>query len=303
MEQHTKEKLKGTWGEKEIIASRSKRGKGTSAPTTEELEIYDLFFKKALKNKKKIKTLILGATPELRDLALKYKSETVSVDISPRLLLALTNVMIYKDDFNNKYIVGDWLESYYFLKKHSFDIILADLSLNNIPYNRYKTIFRIINYLLKKDSYFITRHLVYNGFNQNRSKEDIVNEFNKGKNSLLGLLLELGMCTKISTKSFNLKTKEMDWSYLYKCHNEYLTKNIKKEELPFFKNMMMHAKSNKSIILLPEEFLKIAKKQFFIEDIKTTERVRHSKFMPIYAFKSKRMFFSNGLLSLKKLRY
>jgi ubiquinone/menaquinone biosynthesis C-methylase UbiE len=303
MEQHTKEKLEGTCGEKEIIASRAKRGKGTSAPTPEELGLYELFFKKAIKNKKKTKTLVLGGTPELRDLAIKYNSETIAVDISPRLLLALTNVMQHKEDFNNKYMIGDWLELYYFLKKHSFDVILADLSLNNVPYNLYNKMFRIINYLLKKEGYFITRHLVYSNFNQNKSKESIVDEFNKGKNSCLGLLLELGMYTEIRKKAFNPKTKEMDWSYLYKDYNKYLIKHIKKEELPFFENMMMHAKSNKSIILLPEEFSKIAKRQFIVENISTVKEIGHSKLAPVYSFRAKRKFFSNFFLKLKTLSY
>ena len=109
MKEHTSQNLKGSWGQKENVMSRAKRGKATSAPDEKTLAVERKFFKIAQGNKKKIKTLVLGATPELRDLAISMGSETIAVDISPRLLLALTNVMKHKDDPKNKFIVGDWL--------------------------------------------------------------------------------------------------------------------------------------------------------------------------------------------------
>src|SRR3989338_6981221 len=133
MEKFTREGLKGTWGKIDLVESRSKRGPGTSAPVKEELEIYEKFFKIAMGNKTKTRTLVLGGTPELRDLALKYHSETIAVDISPKLLLALTNVMEHKNEDNNKFMIGDWLDMGKFLQRNLFNIILADLSINNIP--------------------------------------------------------------------------------------------------------------------------------------------------------------------------
>lgn len=66
-------------GYAKISGSRSKR-EGASAPRQNDLKIYEKFLKQAIKNKKDPKALILGATPELRDLCLKHKCETMAID-------------------------------------------------------------------------------------------------------------------------------------------------------------------------------------------------------------------------------
>ena len=141
MKKFTKTGLEHTWGEKEIVKARARRGPGTSSPTPEEMKVYEKFF---LLAKNKTKTLVLGATPELRDLAIENGSETTAVDVSPSLLLAQTNNMHYKNDPKNHYLIGDWLEIHKRFPKNGFDIVLADVSLANLPLKSNEKMLKII---------------------------------------------------------------------------------------------------------------------------------------------------------------
>lgn len=300
MEQHTKEKLKITWGDDKVIESRAKRGKGTSAPTPEEIKISEIFLKKAFLGKKKTRTLVLGATPELRDLVIRHNSETVAVDISPKLLFALTNVMQCRDNPNNKYMVGDWLEMHKFLPKKSFDAVLGDGSLNNIPFNTYDKMFRILSYLLKDTGYIIIRHYVCPDPLTKKTPQEIVDNYNKGNNTLFGLILELGFYTDIRKKAYNHKTKELDWSYVYGYY-DFVKNQLKEEEIPFFDNMMMHTKSNKTVKPFLPEFKSKVKKYFSIEKVGFAKAIGHSYMAPIYCLKPKKKKISDLLLDIEKM--
>ena len=286
MEKYTREGLKGSWGDMKIVEARSKRGPGTSAPIEEELEIYEEFFKIAIGNKKKTRNLVLGGTPELRDLALKYGSETIAVDISPKLLLALTNVMEHKNEDNNKFMIGDWLDMGKFLQRNSFDIILADLSINNIPFEKWESLFNTLKKLLKKKGYFIIRHINYNQSKKFKDYKKIIDDFNSGKNTLLGLVFECGFCTGLSQKAYNTNKKEFVWKSVIDELN-ILRDMLDKKDAVNFDNLTAHAKYHTSIATSEKEFHKLIRKYFWIKKIGIINKLVFSHYMPIYLLRTR----------------
>ncbi len=94
------------------------------------LKIWEEIVKQVAKKVENPKALILGATPELRDLLLKYNFDTIAYDINPNMLKAMEKLMSYKNHPKNKKISGSWLKMNF--KKNSFDLILGHQSLGQI---------------------------------------------------------------------------------------------------------------------------------------------------------------------------
>ena len=76
------------------------------------------------------RALILGATPELRDLALRNNFFTFAIDISPAMLRGMTKLMHRANPRRERRIVADWRTVV--LPQNHFDLVMADASLNNV---------------------------------------------------------------------------------------------------------------------------------------------------------------------------
>jgi ubiquinone/menaquinone biosynthesis C-methylase UbiE len=124
-----------------------------SRPSVGDMEIY----KKHLQSKGKtgLNILILGSTPELRDLALSYKeANVVIVDINPEMMLAMTEFM-ENDSSREVQIRSNWLAAP--LCENYFDIILADFTFENMAFENHQAYFDNIRKWLKNDGLYISR--------------------------------------------------------------------------------------------------------------------------------------------------
>ncbi len=270
-----KKSVQKTWRIPLAVKTRANRGKGTSAPTKEELKVYENHFKRV----KHRRTLVLGGTPELRDLAIKHGSETVAVDISPTLLPALTSAMKYKDSDKNRAVVGDWLEMDKFLESGSFDVALADASFNNVAINRQTKLLKITNELLKKGGYFITRQVIYDK-KQAKSFDEISKSYRNKGNTIIGLLLETGL---YGSKAYNKRKRELS---LAKSIRE-IKRAIKKADKRDYDNLYKHASLMTIMILPKKEWENKAKKYFVIKNIESLKKYTYTKTFPIYVLKKK----------------
>ena len=96
-------------------------------------------------------------------MAIKNNSETVAVDISPKLLLAMTNVMKYKNNDNNKFIksmiskmigLANIGVAFNFLQKTQFESNLAEYDKKEIYRfckKNFKNVKMFDNYLGSED--------------------------------------------------------------------------------------------------------------------------------------------------------
>jgi SAM-dependent methyltransferase len=78
-------------------------------------------------------TLVLGATPELADLALERGCPVVRMDCNPAMFEAAACRQRDVDRSNERIVVGDWLEMPG-IEAGSIDLVLGDASLNNVPH-------------------------------------------------------------------------------------------------------------------------------------------------------------------------
>lgn len=79
-------------------------------------------------------TLVLGATPELADLALERGCPVVRMDCNPSMFEAAARRQRDAiDRSNERIVVGDWLDMPG-IDAGSIDLVLGDASLNNVPH-------------------------------------------------------------------------------------------------------------------------------------------------------------------------
>ena len=130
------------WDKK--LAKEWGKYKPPSRPSSGEIRIYESYIREL---PRKSKILIMGSTPELRDLTAKYKIDTTICDWSEDVYRALK--LLVKHKAKETFIRGDWREMNFGEK---FDMIIGDCSTTVVPYKDLDTV--ISN---------VSRNLVPNG--------------------------------------------------------------------------------------------------------------------------------------------
>jgi hypothetical protein len=75
-------------------------------PSFGEITIYQRCLENIIgKKRKKIRALILGATPELRDLTARLGIDTTIVDVNPNMVRGMTELLEYSDG-QEKVVIG-----------------------------------------------------------------------------------------------------------------------------------------------------------------------------------------------------
>ncbi len=140
------------------IAQNWRQVQSPVRPSLDELKIYDQFLHNAVRNLKALKILVLGATPELRDLAAKYTKEVTVVDANLEMILAMTALMKSK---NNREIwaQANWLTMP--LSHNYYDVILGDAVVSNVTWRDAHLFWKHLAEVLKPNGKFITRIFVY----------------------------------------------------------------------------------------------------------------------------------------------
>lgn len=119
-------------------------------PSKDDLRIVERWLKK-LKAKR---VLILGSTPQLRDLTAKLKLETTVMDMQMEMLQGMKQYMKRKN-VQERIIRSDWLTAP--LEEGYFDAVLGDLIMENIPHAHKVPLLKNISRWLKPGGYFITK--------------------------------------------------------------------------------------------------------------------------------------------------
>ncbi len=101
-----------------------------------------------------MKALVLGVTPEIRDALAEFGYETTCIDLNKEMILAMNSLIKVKNPAEN--IVNEnWLSNS--LQDNSFDVVLGDAILPNVPWSEWKTLLSEVKRVLKPNGVFITR--------------------------------------------------------------------------------------------------------------------------------------------------
>jgi len=141
----------------QIFAARWAKTLPPARPAKEDIVIYRKLFNQYKNKTSKTKLLILGATPELRDLAASLKFDVTVADFNIEMIRALTPLR--KTKSKEKFIVSWWQKIP--LKDH-YDIVVGDVAVNMLDERDIPALFKRINLLLVNQGAFIHRDAFYN---------------------------------------------------------------------------------------------------------------------------------------------
>jgi len=215
------------------LAKNWRKVKAPVRPSREDVLFFKEESKKIIGKKKNIKILIFGATPELRDLALSFKAEVVTIDQNLDMILAMKNLMKHKES-NEVIIKGDWLSTP--LKRNYFDLIWGDGVNTQFQWEKARFFYKHFYSLLKLNGYFVTRcfSLPDNVKVSDFTWKIIIDIFEKiGKNNKVSLqnLADLNICLQLLSLNKNEYVKSPTIRELNQAFKFYpsLSKKIKKK--------------------------------------------------------------------------
>lgn len=137
-----------------VLAKRWELYAPPARPSKDEMRFYKQYFNQAIKGTKKPRVLVLGATPELRDMLAKTNAEVTVIDINMEMIIAMKEHMKIKTD-KEILVKADWLDNP--LESNYYDVILGDFVVHNVEYKKHDFFLREIKRLLKKKGYLIMR--------------------------------------------------------------------------------------------------------------------------------------------------
>jgi len=120
-------------------------------PSAGDIELYNKLGGEKLKGN----VLVLGATPELRDLVARYGGHITLIDISSAMIERMTSLLTYSDPRNEIWVKCDWSETP-FLDSY-FDLVIGDMPWWVLSVAKQHEVRDAIARVLKSDGILITR--------------------------------------------------------------------------------------------------------------------------------------------------
>ncbi|MFA6027415.1 MAG: class I SAM-dependent methyltransferase [Patescibacteria group bacterium] len=199
------------------------------------LEKYYDLYSRSTEGAEKIHTLILGATPELRDIVLSYGHQLTVVDRNKEALEEKTRLMHYKNSPLEKVIIGDWLNIDF--PANYFDVILGDGVLTALDKAEQQKLLKILKKILKPTGSLLLREEAKATEKINFDPSDIVSHYRSGHYNIFDLFFGLRLHNK-NYKAVDPKTQRIRLQDFLNKLDEY-NKNgiISQEELKQLKSV------------------------------------------------------------------
>jgi SAM-dependent methyltransferase len=140
-----------------------------------EVRKYSEWLSKLKKNG--VKALVLGATPELRDILAELGYEVTILDINNEMIQAMTSLLKVKNP-KERVVVGNWLENP--LPSGSFDLVIGDAVLPNVMWEERTKLLREVHRVLRPNGVFVTRAFLMPKWKWANGLSDVLKRF-KGR--------------------------------------------------------------------------------------------------------------------------
>lgn len=239
----------------ERVAKEWRRYKTPSRPSRSEIIIYEKFFKQLPMGSK---VLILGSTPEIRDLAAKCRMNVTICDWSEDICKAL-KLLMKRSNAPENFHKQDWREMNL---DQSFDMIIGDCATTVVPYTDLDTVLRNIEKSLKPDGIAVQRIWVRHK-DQKYSLKGIENRFVKKpwKIHWYTWMLFPVFLHYYNTEKESLSGEEMHENLKKDCNNG----TVPEELVKMFSLVKNHKTSNN--VLLKADLENLLKKYFIIDEV------------------------------------
>ncbi len=250
-------------------------------PSEKEILIYSEYIKELGEN-----ILLLGATPEIREVLSKFKLKVTLLDSSLDMIKGMFNYGKI-DRKNETWINDNWLKIDKVFEKNNFDLILGDLVLRNIDASQQEKFLKKTANVLSSDGLLLLRiHCCdcYCGQDADKVVDEFFNNFSNENKKIAEDLLT----SRLFDCFTNKKNKAIDKNKFIDYVNSKL-KEEKQDQIEIFNRISSKWCGNDRtwIQRTSDEINKMINKYFKIEYIFAGNDYPDSEFYPIYAIVKK----------------
>ena len=267
-----------------------------SRPSLGDICIYDKFIRQEIKKEKLFKVLILGTTPELRDLLsryslLGYNIKVFLLDINSEMIKAM-DLLIEIKNKREKKLTGNWVKTSF--KDNFFDLIIGDEVMINIKKEKRTDLLKEIFRILSPGGAFILRA---SHINFQAKKFTVKKSFNKYAKLYFQNKLNLNQVINYLLEEF------FELSYFKNKKNlislKFLEKDFKKELKSLDSEKWLVKKFLKRTKTLLNQYwsweskseqTKRFRQYFKIKECKASDDYFYAHILPIYYLKSKKLW-------------
>lgn len=273
-----------------IIKRQMIRKEHPATPSTsgEILFFYKKYFKKAIGRKRRAKVIVLGATPELRDIALEYGCEVVTVDLSLEQILKMTELMKHRNQPNEIIVRCNWLRLADILKNQNFDLIIGDGCFINLSLKGEEKLAKVCQSLLKKDGCFLIRETVIIS-KEKKPSSFYIEKYRQGRMKFPDLYINLALYAT-DIKIWNPKTRQFSYIIFSKTIKNLYRKGIlNKKELKKLEKFVFPSAGYR-FLFYRGEFEKLLKKYFKLLPVEQCKNLEFCQTFRFYLGRPKKSF-------------
>ncbi|HLC67053.1 MAG TPA: methyltransferase domain-containing protein [Candidatus Nanoarchaeia archaeon] len=218
-------------------------------PSPEELIVFDSL----MQGHRDESLLILGSTPELRDIGFKNMLHVTCLDINPDMLEGMKQLMQHQNA-DEQLVKGNWLEMPF--PNAVFDLIFAEQSIHIVPVHDFEKFLQQVKRVLAPEGIFVLKALVV-------GDEDVETILNKARAQHHDIFY-------LHDQLFNHIANYTDGKASYAAFQQYLSQfltqgKITKEEYDTF--MTIYAplcKADLQIFGMPQEAFETLLRKYFM---------------------------------------
>ncbi len=239
-------------------------------PSPEEMAEYDSLMKEfAGKN-----LLILGATPEFRDLGANYQCSVTCADINSDMLEGMKQLMSAKN-LSETLVQCNWLNMPF---SEEFDVAFAEQSINIVPVAEFKTFLRNVHTALKPNGHLVMKTIV-------RAEQPELDVLKNAPGQHAGYFMAKFIAAFGRYKNGAVSVREA----VEYVKNLYTNNKMPKQEYDAFINAFAAiGVADLHIHLLPQQELEVLFKEFFtIKEIRYGDNTEKHQEMPMYILQKK----------------
>lgn len=251
-------------------------------PSQRDIDIYQTLAGSKLSGR----VLLLGATPELRDLIARSGGKITLIDICPEMINAASKFLRYSNPENENWIIADWCEMPF--PSDYFDLVTGDFLWWLLSVPRQLILRNQIARILKPEGIFVSRIHFCDRVRASQNIENIIkdglprlNRDNSNRSQLREMIISkiVDATADFRTKRLNIKTAiPVFEKIIAETDNEFL-RGFVEELFSRCKNRTDWTAQTK------EEIFACLEEKFLIADEKFASDYEDANFFPIIKFK------------------
>ncbi|MFA6475698.1 MAG: class I SAM-dependent methyltransferase [Patescibacteria group bacterium] len=197
------------------------------AASEDTLEQFHNLYNSSTEGAEQIHALVLGATPELRDIVLSYGHKLTTVERDEKALKDKTAQMHYAHHPNEEIIISDWLSVHF--DPATFDVILGDGVLTALPQTDQQLLLDHLHHWLKPTGSLIIREGAVLHQRPRYAPSVHIHEYRTGEYNLFDLFFGLRLYNQ-NFKAIDTATRKTYLSSFNDKIKEYFDSGLLSEE-------------------------------------------------------------------------